>query len=197
MRPSFGRLLQRIGETLACERLGIAPVWKAYSAWDLEAFAAASRRNEMSLRIESSSWYGEGHFCGGTTLWFVHLGTDSCFSCCYSARFSSSERRVRMIACANGPPARFMRRNKFPAHLIVRRNRMATRGKVNSNSPLRREKHSAFFNSQALAPWITPHVLATISVLTGFVLRPFPNTSSVSPSHVQHHCPLSGHGGFL
>jgi len=91
------------------------------------------------------------------------------------ARCSSWARRALMIACANGPPARYMRTINYQARRTARRK--PTREKASSRnwrSP--REKHFASFISHGPVSWITPPVRGLTLPLIGSVPRLFRNT---------------------
>ena len=96
----------------------------------------------------------------------------------YSSRFvqcSSWARRVPMIACTNGPPARCMRTISSRARRTARRKPIREKASSrNWRSP--REKHFASFISYGPASWITPSVRGQTSSPMGFVPQLFPNT---------------------
>lgn len=116
-------------------------------------------------------------FLRGKASCFAPSGRVFFFSSSRFARCSSWARRALMIACANAPPARYMR----TISCLARRRRTARRKPIREKASSRnwrspREKHFASFISHGPVSWITPPVRGLTLPLIGSVPRLFPNT---------------------
>ena len=116
-------------------------------------------------------------FRGGKASWFVYSGIGCFFFCSRSAQCSSWARRIRMIAFANGPPARFKRTISSPAQPTAKRNPI--RAKANSRN-WRSPRESHFASSTSRVP-----VSCTAPPVRGRTSRPIGSARRLSPDAPQ------------
>jgi|KBSMisStandDraft_5_1062788.scaffolds.fasta_scaffold11682_1 hypothetical protein len=167
---------------LEATRLGIPPVWKGHvgMGWlkyprSVSHFCSVPAPGEERIADGVSLMVRCLDFLRGKAACFAPLGRVFFFFSSRFARCSSWARRALMIACANGPPARYMRTINYQARRTARRK--PTREKASSRnwrSP--REKHFASFISHGPVSWITPPVRGLTLPLIGSVPRLFRNT---------------------
>jgi hypothetical protein len=114
-------------------------------------------------------------FLRGKAACFAPLGRVFFFFSSRFARCTSWARRALMIACANGPPARYMRTINCQARRTARRKPIQEKAS-SKNWRWLREKHFGSFISRGPVFWITLPVRGQTSPRIGSGPRLFRNT---------------------
>lgn len=164
------------------QRLGIPPVWKGHvgMGWlkyprSVSHFCSVPAPGEERIADGVSLMVRCPDFLRGKAACFAPLGRVFFFFSSRFARCSSWARRAPMIACANGPPARYMRTINCQARQTARRKLIQEKAS-SKNWPWLREKDFGSFISRGPVFWIPLPVRGQTSPRIGSGPRLFGNT---------------------